>query len=203
MRLIAPLLLALAAAPALAQQFPATAPGSPDPAKAVAGSYTLDPGHSQAVFQVTHFGFTNYVGQFREPTGTLVLDTKNPANSKVEVTFTIAKVATTVAALDAHLQKPEFFDAEKFPTAQFVSTGVVARGGNATITGNLTIKGVTKPVVLHAHLVGSGINPFSKKPTIGFAATTTINRSDFGVAYLIPLVSDKVDLTINASFDAQ
>ncbi|MFA5968434.1 MAG: YceI family protein [Sphingomonas sp.] len=202
MRFVAPILLALVAAPVLAQQAPAV-PGSADPAKAVAGTYNLDPAHSQVVFQVTHFGFTNYIGQFREPTGSLVLDTKNPANSKVSVTFQVAKVATTVAALDAHLQKPEFFDAEKFPTVQFDSTSVVAKGSTAVITGNLTIKGVTKPVVLHAHLVGSGINPFTKKPTIGFAATTSVTRSDFGVSYGIPLVTDRVDLTINASFDAQ
>lgn len=202
MRFVAPILLALVAAPVLAQQAP-TVPGSADPAKAVAGTYNLDPAHSQVVFQVTHFGFSNYIGQFREPTGSLVLDTKNPANSKVSVTFQVAKVATTVAALDAHLQKPEFFDAEKFPTVQFDSTSVVAKGSTAVITGNLTIKGVTKPVVLHAHLVGSGINPFTKKPSIGFAATTSITRGDFGVSYGIPLVTDRVDLTINASFDAQ
>lgn len=202
MRVFAPIILALAAAPLLAQQAPAI-PGSPDPAKAVAGTYMLDPGHSQAVFNVTHFGFSNYIGQFREPTGSLVLDTKNPANSMVSVTFQVAKVATTVAALDAHMQKAEFFDAEKFPTVQFVSTSVVTKGSNATITGNLTMKGVTKPVVLHAHLVGSGINPFTKKPTIGFAATTTVTRSEYGVSYGIPFVPDRVELTINASFDAQ
>ncbi|MGJ3649668.1 YceI family protein [Sphingomonas sp. GlSt437] len=203
MRLIAPLLLALAAAPALAQQLPTEAPGKPDPARAVSGSYKLDPGHSQVVFTVTHFGFSDYIGQFREPTGTLVLDAKAPAKSKVDVTFQIAKVGTTVAALDAHLQKPEFFDAEKFPTATFVSTTITTHGNQALISGNLTIKGITKPVVLHARLVGAGINPFTKKPAVGFAATTTIRRSDFGVAYGIPLVTDKVDLTINAAFDAE
>jgi len=203
MRLIAPVLLALVAAPVLAQQMPTEAPGKPDPAKAVSGSYALDPAHSQAVFTVNHFGFSEYIGQFREPTGTLVLDTKAPAKSSVDVTFPIAKVGTTVAALDAHLQKPEFFDAEKFPTAHFVSTKVVAQGSAATITGNLTIKGVTKPVVLKARFVGAGINPFTNKPAIGFSATTSVKRSDFGVAYGIPLVTDEVKLTINASFDAQ
>ncbi len=105
---------------------------------------------------------------------------------------------------DKHLQGAEFFDAAKFPTITFVSTSVATEGTNATISGNLTIKGVTKPVVLKARLIGAGKAFWGgKKTNVGFAATTAINRSDFGMGYSVPLVSDRIDLTINAGFEAQ
>ncbi|UAK24840.1 YceI family protein [Sphingomonas nostoxanthinifaciens] len=186
------LALSLIAAPALAQ-----APAVP------AGTYTVDTGHTQVLFTVSHFGVSIYTGQFTQPTGSLTLDPAHPDNDKVEVTFPIASVATTVPALNAHLQKPEFFDAAQFPEGKFVSTKVTVKGTSATIAGNLTLKGVTKPVVLEGHFVGSANNPMSKKLNIGFAATTTIKRSEFGVSYAVPAVSDDVKLTINAAFVAQ
>ena len=192
--------LALIAAPALAQT---ALPGAPDVSRVTAGNYKIDPGHSQVVFTLNHLGFTEYTGQFTQPTGTAVLDPANPANDKVDVTFAIAKVSTTVSALDAHLQKPEFFDAAKFPDGHFVSTKVTVNGKTATIAGELTLKGVTKPVVLTARFIGAGANPMSKKATVGFAATTTIKRSDFGVSYGLPVVSDEVRLTINVAFEAE
>lgn len=203
MRPILATALALAAVPALAQM-PTSPPGKPDPALATAGTYTVDSGHTQVVFTVNHMGFTEYSGQFTQPTGTLTLDPKNPSADKVQVTFPIAKVSTTVAALDSHLQKPEFFDAAKYPTGSFTSTRVVVRGTTATITGDLTLKGVTKPVTLNARFIGAGPAPMgAKKTNVGFAATTSIKRSDFGIDYGIPLVSDRVDLVINAAFEAQ
>lgn len=185
--------LALLAVPAIAQA----------PVKPTSGSYTVDTGHTQVLFTVMHMGVSEYTGQFTQPTGTLVLDTANAANDKVEVTFPIAKVSTTVPALDAHLKTADFFDAAKFPEGKFVSTSVKASGTTATIMGNLTLKGVTKPVTLHARFTGAGINPMAKKMNVGFAATTTIKRSDFGISYGIPMVSDEVKLTINAAFAAQ
>ena len=182
--------LALIATPALAQ-----APAAPS------GTYQVDTGHTQVLFTVMHLGISEYTGQFTQPTGSLVLDTANPANDKVEISFPIAKVSTTVAALDEHLKKPEFFDAAKFPEGKFVSTKVTVNGTSATIAGNLTLKGVTKPVVLQARLTGQGANPMSKKPSVGFSATTTIKRSDFGVSYGVPMVSDEVKIVINAAFN--
>jgi len=202
MRLVFASLLALAAAPVLAQDLPKEAPGAPDPARAVAGTYQVDPGHTQVLFTVGHLGFSEYTGMFVEPTGMLVLDPANAANDKVDVTFPIAKVRTTVAALDAHLQTPDFFDAGKYPTARFVSTKVTKTGdGAATIDGDLTLHGVTRPVSLDVRFVGAGKAVMGPpKPNIGFAATTTIKRSDFGLGYGVPLVSDDVLLTINAAF---
>ncbi|WP_404711283.1 YceI family protein [Sphingomonas sp. MMS24-J13] len=187
------LAFALIATPVLAQA----------PANIPSGTYAVDTGHTQVLFTVMHLGISEYTGQFTQPTGSLTLDTAHPANSKVEVTFPIAKVSTTVPALDAHLKTADFFDAAKFPDGKFVSTKVVVNGTNATITGDLTLKGVTKPVVLQAHFTGGGPHPMTKKPNVGFSATTVVKRSDFGVSYGIPMISDDVKLTINAAFAQQ
>lgn len=184
------LAFALAATPVLAQS----------PSNIPSGTYTIDSAHTQVLFTVSHLGISEYTGQFTNPTGTLVLDVANPSKDKVEVTFPIDKVMTTVAPLDEHLKKPEFFDAAKFPTGKFVSTKVTVNGTNATIAGDLTLKGVTKPVVLQARLTGGGPHPMSKKPNVGFTATTTVKRSEFGVSYGIPMVSDDVKIVINAAF---
>ena len=198
MRVTSLALLTLVAAPVLAQ---GPLPGAADPSRVASGSYKVDPAHTQVLFTVNHLGFTEYTGQFTQPTGTLVLDRANAARDQLDVNFAIAKVSTTVPALDAHLQKPEFFDAAQFPDGHFVSTRVALNGNAATITGNLTLKGVTHPVTLRARFIGAGVNPLSKKATIGFQATTTIQRSQWGVNYALPVVSDKVDLTINAAFE--
>jgi polyisoprenoid-binding protein YceI len=203
MRLVFASLLALAAVPVIAQDLLKEAPGAPDPSRAVAGSYQVDPNHTQVLFTVGHLGFSEYTGMFTQPTGTLTLDPTNPASDKVDVTFPIAKVLTTSPALDKHLQTADFFDAAKYPDGHFVSTRVTVSGeGSATIDGDLTLRGVTKPVSLDVRFVGAGKGVMgAPNPNIGFAATTTIKRSDFGISYGIPLVSDDVLLTINAAFE--
>jgi polyisoprenoid-binding protein YceI len=204
--LITSLLILAAAAPVLAQemQMPTSAPGAPIASRAVAGTYKVDSDHTQVLFSVSHLGFSLYTGQFVQPTGSLVLDPKNPARDRVEISFSIARVSTTTPALDAQLVKPEFFDAAKFPEGKFVSTSVTGNGLTATIAGKLTIRGITRPVVLHARLVGAGREFWGeKKAAIGFTATAAIKRSEFGLSSGIPLVSDRVDLTINAAFEAQ
>lgn len=207
---LAPTLYAAAAfavlfgTPLLAQQMPTAAPGAPIASRVAAGTYTVDAGHTQVLFTVNHMGFSTYSGQFTQPTGTLVLDPKNHANDRVEIVFPIDRVSTTMPALDAHLKRADFFDAAKYPEGRFVSTRVTVRGSNATIGGNLTLRGVTRPVVLAAKFVGAGTAPMgAHKTNVGFSATTSIKRSDFGIIYGIPLVSDKVDLVINAAFEAQ
>ncbi|MEO7787671.1 MAG: YceI family protein [Sphingomicrobium sp.] len=196
---LAALLLPLGAA-SLAQM-PTVAPGAPIASRVVAGTYDIEPSHSQVLFSVNHLGFSLYSGQFTNPTGTLTIDPKQPGSAKVDVSFPIKDVRTTVAALDAHLQKPEFFDADKFPVGRFVSTRVVATGTTAMIDGNLTLKGVTRPVTLKARFVGAGPAVMGPpKLNFGFAATTMVKRSDFGISAGVPLVSDNVELTINAAF---
>jgi len=183
-------------------QMPTTPPGAPDAARVSGGSYTADPGHSQVAFTVNHLGFSLYRGIFGEISGTMTLDPKAPAKAKVSIDVPIDKVVTTSTKLNEHLMKPEFFDAAKFPTAHFESTSIVAKGMTAMITGNLTIKGVTKPVVLKAKFIGAGKSMMpGGSEAIGFEATTSIKRSDFGVSYGIPLVPDLVPLDISVAFE--
>lgn len=197
-------LIAIAGGTALVAQMPTAAPGTKDVAKVSGGSYTIDGGHTQVVFAWDHMGFTNNMGTIAEPTGTLTLDKANPAASKVSVEFPVANLRTGVAKLDEHLMKADFFDAAKFPTATFVSTSIKPDGATgADITGNLTIKGVTKPVTLDAEFYGAGVQPMSKKENIGFIATTAIKRSDFGMGYGVPMVGDAIELKIIAGFEKQ
>lgn len=196
--------LALTGGSVLVAQMPSAAPGSKDAAKVTGGTYKVDGGHTQVVFAWDHMGFTNNAGTISEPTGTLTLDKANPAASKLSVTFQIANLRTGVAKLDEHLMKADFFDAAKFPTATFVSTSVKPTGATgADITGNLTIKGVTKPVTLDAEFYGAGIQPMSKKENVGFVATGTIKRSEFGMGYGVPMVGDAIELKIIAGFEKQ
>jgi polyisoprenoid-binding protein YceI len=207
MRRFAPLafLAAAIAVPVVAQMtMPTEAPGKLDPSRVVKGTYKIDPDHTQIVFAVNRLGFTEFNGMFANPTGTVRLDPKAPARSTVEVSIPIAKVRTTSPELDAVMQAADFFDSARFPTATFVSTKVSVAGTSATIIGNLMLHGVTRPAVLKARFIGAG-NEFwgDKKLAFGFAATTSIKRSDFGLTNSIPLVSDRVDLRINAGFEAQ
>jgi polyisoprenoid-binding protein YceI len=190
--------LALAVAPAVAQ-----IPGAADVTRVKAGTYKMDPNHSQIAWTINHFGFSLYHGLFGEPTGTLTLDPANPGGASVNVTIPIDKVVTTSSQLNDHLRTADFFDAKKFPTATFVSSRVVPQGQRARIEGNLTIRGVTKPVVLDAQFTGAGDNPMSKAATIGFQATTSIKRSDFGIVQYVPALGDQVDLVITAAFERQ
>jgi polyisoprenoid-binding protein YceI len=179
----------------------AAAPGTKDVAKVTGGTYAVEPSHTQIVFAYDHMGFTNNLGVIAQPTGTLTLDKANPAASKVSIEVPIANLTTGIPALNEHLAKPEFFDVAKFPKATFVSTGVKTDGPTgATITGNLTIKGITKPVTLDAEFYGAGANPMNKKENIGFVATGTIKRSDFGMGMAVPVVGDAVELKIIAAF---
>lgn len=176
-------------------------PGSADPAKVTGGTYAVDGGHTQILFAYDHMGFTNNMGVFAMPTGSLTLDPKNPAAAKVSIEIPVANLRTAVPKLDEHLMSPDFFDAAKFPTATFTSTGVKVDGTTAEITGNLTIKGITKPVTLDAAFYGAGMAGMgTKKENVGFSATTAVKRSDFGMGMAVPMVGDEIELKIVAAF---
>jgi len=196
---------ALAATSAVAipviAQMPTTAPGAKDPSRVTAGTYTVDSNHTQVMWEVNHLGFNDYFGLFGNATGTLTLDPANPSAASVQIEIPINKVATSSDGLTKHLLGADFFDAAKFPTATFKSTSVAVDGDDARITGDLTIKGVTKQVVLDAEFAGAGNGPMNKKPTVGFHATTKVKRSDFGVSYGIPMVPDEVELKISVAFE--
>lgn len=189
------LLALLVAAPVFAQA------GRPDATRIAAGSYTADSNHTQVAWSVNHLGFNLYNGLFAGTTGTMTLDPADPAKAAVTIQIPLDKVLTTSDALTAHLKRADFFDTAKFPVATFKSTQVAVRGTAATITGDLTLHGVTKPVTLDAHFVGAGTNPLSKAATVGFEATTSIKRSDYGMTFLVPGVGDQVDLRITVAFE--
>jgi polyisoprenoid-binding protein YceI len=168
----------------------------------------VDPSHTLVVWTLDHLGFSPYSGIFGDVTGTLTLDPKNLNAAKVDVTIPVSKVVTASAGLTDHLLragkdggKPDFFGAAP-AAARFVSTSVVAKGQKARITGNLSLNGVTRPVTLDAAFYGAGTMPaqMGGKENVGFKATGTILRSQFGLGFGIPMVGDEVKLDISAAF---
>jgi polyisoprenoid-binding protein YceI len=165
-------------------------------------TYKLDPGHTMVLFSWNHFGYSNPTANLGLGEGTLVFDEQNPAQSSVDVTLPLANLDTHVSALDEHLKKADFFDAAKYPTVTFKSTGVVpVDGTHFKVTGNLTVHGVTKPVTLDATLNKVGPHPMTKAQAIGFDATTTLKRSDFGMGAYVPMVSDEIQVRITTEGD--
>ena len=164
-------------------------------------TYTIDPTHTATVFTWDHFGFSTPAGNFTDITGQIVVDNDKPEKSSVNVTIPLSSINTNVKALDDHLLKSDFFDAEKFPTITFKSTKVETSDKKKfKITGDLTIKGITKPVVLDAVLNKQAEHPMAKVPAIGFNATTSFDRSAFGVGAYVPNVGDKI--TVNITTEA-
>ena len=201
--------LSLLAVPLVAQM-PTEAPGKPDASRVAAGTYKLDPDHALIGWRVDHLGFSDYFGIFGSSTGTLVLDPKNPAAARVEVTIPVSKVLTAHNGLTEHLLrpdkdggKPDFFGPNP-ADARFVSTQVApgTDGTSATIVGDLTLNGQTHPVTIAARFKGAGT--FSGgKPTVGFQGKATISRSQWGISTGVPLVGDAVELDISAPFELQ
>ena len=207
-KLALPLALAALAAPSLSQ-LPSTPPGALDKSRVTAGNYTVDATHSMIAWRVNHLGFNDYFGLFGQLGGAMTFDPANPAATKLTATIPVSKVVTVDAALTAHLTKPgadgakpDFFG-PAMPDAVFVSTKVTpgADGMSATVEGNLTLNGVTKPATFSAQFTGAGTNFFNKAATIGFHGQSTIKRSDFGLGFFAPLVADDVKLDITIAFE--
>ena len=191
-------LLLLAAVPASAQM-PKEPPGKPDASRVVAGTYAIEPKHTQIRFTVSHFGFTPFSGFFSGASGSLTLDPAKPNAASVSVEVPTNTALVTVPKLTEELRSPMFFDPDKYPTMKFVSDKVVVHGTHATISGQLTLHGQTHPLTLDASFFGAGA-AFGKR-TIGFTATGTLKRSDYGITAVLPLVSDEVHLDIAAAFE--
>jgi polyisoprenoid-binding protein YceI len=195
---------------ALTLATPATAQDLPAP---VAGDYTLDLGHTRLLFKVSHLGFSTYIAPFTDLDATLRFDPENPETMQVQATVQAASVEThypdPAVDFNAVITGPDFLDAAQFPEITFTSTAVTVTGPQtAQVTGDLTLHGVTKPLTLDVTYNG-GWGAMSMDPTgarIGFSATGTLNRSDFGIAYGIPApgttlgVSDAVEIELEAEF---
>lgn len=166
-------------------------------ANAPAGNYKIDAAHSGAFFEVGHLGgVSRFMGRFNDISGDLVVGA--PEASKIKVEVKTDSVDTKHDGLDKHLKSPDFFNAVQFPTMTFTSTGVTLNGsGEGTISGNLNLHGVTKPVTFKLKYIGTG--PGMKGETrAGYVATSTIKRSDFGMSYgLGKAATDEVELRIN------
>jgi polyisoprenoid-binding protein YceI len=165
-------------------------------------SYVIDMAHSSVEFAIKHMVFSTAKGRFNQFAGTINLDEGDLANSSVNVTIETASIDTRDEGRNGHLKSADFFDVEHYPTITFVSTGVAVRGDSEfDVTGDLTIHGVTKSVVLKAEKTGEGVNPWGVK-VAGFAASTRINRKDFGLNWNAALeaggvlVADDVKISI-------
>jgi polyisoprenoid-binding protein YceI len=180
------------------------------PAVAGATTYKVDPAHTNVTFLVRHL-FTNVEGRFKTFDGTIVFDPAAPEKTAVKGTIDVASIDTNVTKRDEHLRSPDFFDVAKFPKITFESTSVsdVDKAKNTgKLHGNLTIHGVTKPVVLDAQFLGAATDPWGTKKG-GFSATTTIDRKDFGLNWNKALetggvlVGDEVTVRLNVEGDVQ
>ncbi|MER6228470.1 YceI family protein [[Kitasatospora] papulosa] len=177
-----------------------------DPAlAALTGTYTIDPAHSSIGFTVRHAMVTNVRGSFGEHEGTLVLDGSAPSNSSASIDVKIASVDTGIADRDGHLVSGDFFDAEKFPLMSFRSTQAEQLGGDTyRVTGDLTIKDVTRPLSIDLEFNGSATDVYGNE-RVGFEGSTDILRSDWGLTWNAALetggvmVSDKVKLNFDIS----
>ena len=169
------------------------------PAIAAPEAYTFDPSHSQIVFQYDHLGFSTGTGMFWGFEGQIDFDQEDPANSTVNVSFPVRSMLTGWEARFEHFMSPDFFDAaDDSEMVTFQSTAIEVTGENtANITGDLTLNGVTKPVVLEATLNQVGDHPMEGKPWAGFDATTTLLRSDYNLGMFAPFVSDEVAVQIS------
>ena len=170
----------------------------------VAGDYEIDPGHTRLGFVARHAMVTKVRGQFGAFEGTARIDEANPSASKVDLTIQVASVDTGSADRDGHLKSGDFFDVETYPTITFTSTEVKRDGSDWAVTGDLTIKDVTKPVTIEFEHTGSARDPFGNL-RVGFEGETTINRKDWGLTWNAALetggvlVSEKIKLEFDIS----
>ena len=166
-------------------------------AAAEAVRYDIDPDHTMVLASWSHLGYSHPSANFGGAHGTITYDPQAPETSSVEVTLPLTGLDSFVPKLDEHLRGADFFDAARFPEARFRSTSVRATGeGRLAVDGELTVRGVTRPVVLDVVLNKAGPHPMGGTPTIGFDATATLKRSEFGMAMAVPMVSDEVSLRI-------
>ena len=176
------------------------------PALAEPELYTLDPSHSQILFSWSHLGFSETTGMFSGFEGEIMFDEEDPANSTVSVAFPVSSMFTGWEQRDDHFMSADFFNAvanaspegDSANMVTFESTGIEVTGEDtALITGDLTMNGVTKEVVLDTTLNNQGMHPMQQTPWLGFDATTTVTRSDFNVGAFAPAVSDEVEIEIS------
>lgn len=177
--------------------FAATAVGAVSPAFAAPVNYKIDPAHTAVAFIVNHVGFSNVIGRFNTVGGDVSFDKDAVEKSTVTVTIDTTSVDTNHAKRDEHLRSPDFFNAKEFPKMTFKSTKIEKTGDKTgKLHGDLTMLGVTKPVVLDVTFNKDGVSPASKLETAGFSARGTVKRTEFGMKYGAPAIGDDIQLLI-------
>jgi len=174
-------------------------------AAAQTSTWTIDPAHSQSNFEIRHMGVSNVRGSISKISGSVIWDEKNPSKSTVVADIDVTTLNTTVDARDTHLKSPDFFNVAQYPTIHFQSTKVTGTVGHLKVEGNLTLAGVTKPVVLDVD--GPATPQKNQKGNLisGFEATTVLKRADFnfGPKFAPPMLGDEVKITIDVEMDKQ
>lgn len=159
-----------------------------------AASYEIDPTHTYPNFEISHLGYSTMHGRFNSTKGSLELDLDKGKGS-VDITIDAASIDTAFKKRDDHLRSPDFFNVSEFPEITFKSTKVKFNGKqSASVTGNLSMLGVSKTVTLDVKSITCKPHPFNKKEVCGFDAETKINRSDFGMKYGLPAIGDSVKI---------
>ncbi len=157
--------------------------------------YAVDLSHSTVQFVIGHLGFSMTVGRFNNFEGSYTLDAENPSANSVSLTIDAASVDTNHGKRDDHLRSPDFLDVKQFPQITFQSSGYQGDAESGTLTGDMTLHGVTRPVSFEVEKVGEGDDPWGGYRS-GFIARTTLMRSEFGVSYSIPNVPDEMEVSV-------
>jgi polyisoprenoid-binding protein YceI len=198
--LLCALMAAALVSPALAQAPPPFVPEK-DPAKVKDGAYVVEPDHTRVMFGISHKSFTTFYGEFRDVSGTLNLNTKNPAASTFDLKVPVKTISTQIEHLNEELRHKPWLDADTWPEITFKSTAVKPTGsGTADVTGNFSFHGVTKPLTLHVKFNAAGDDPNDHYYVAGFTVTGGFERSDFGFKTAVPMIGDHIDLMIQAAF---
>lgn len=190
----------LGCASLVAQAIPVPQPRT-DLAAIPGGVYEMDASHASVMFEITHMNFSTYVGRFNSIAAKLTFDPKAPEASTAEVTVDPASIDSNNAVLEGRLRSSEFFDVQKYPAMAFKANRLEITGPTTgKLMGQLTMHGVTRPLVLDVTFRGGAKAPLSGAFTLGFAATGQLKRSDYGITAFVPLVSDDVTIRVNAEF---
>ena len=200
-RLVACAIAATCPLQAMAQASKPASKPAPKEEPVKSGTYNLDPDHGKITWSLSHLGFSTYTGQFSHVTGTLSLDPAHVDRSKLSVTIDVSSVGSFNATLDTELKGDKFLNVSTFPTATYTSTRVEPTGPKtATVHGDLTMLGVTKPVILKVTFNRAGMNPAANAYEVGFDGHAVFNRSQFGLTAYLPYVGDQVSLDLEGEF---
>lgn len=173
-----------------------------DAASIPSGTYKLDKSHANLTFEVSHMGFSTYVGRFNNLDASFTFEAEHPERSRLDARIETASIDTNDPVLEKELKSSKFFDASQYPEITFQADGIDLTGQDTgRITGKLAMHGVTKPVTLDVKFNGGAKAPMSGLYTMGFSGGVTVKRSDYGISAFVPLVGDEVTIRVNAEFN--